>query len=70
VRHEVLDHAGRDPPHAVGLAPVVTEGELVEAGLQVLVAHRAGMRADEPALQQRDRPVAALDRIVRAALQA
>jgi hypothetical protein len=43
----------------------VTEGELVEVGLQVLVAHRAGMRADEPALQQqRDRPVAAPDRIV------
>jgi hypothetical protein len=46
----------------------VTEGELVEIGLQVLVAHRAGMRADEPALQQRDRPVAALNRIVLAPL--
>jgi hypothetical protein len=29
------------------VASVVTEGELVEVGLKVLVAHRAGMRADE-----------------------
>ena len=41
-------------------APVVAEGELVEIGLQVLVADRARMRAEQPALQERDRPAAAL----------
>jgi AcrB/AcrD/AcrF family protein len=55
VRHEFLDHTGCDPPNAVGLAPVVTEGKLVKVGLQMLFAYRAGVRADEPALQQPDR---------------
>ena len=36
---------------------------IVEVGLQVLVARGAGMRAEQPALQQRDRPVATLDRV-------
>ncbi len=36
------------------------ESELVEVGLQVLWLHRAGMRAEQPALQERRRPVTAL----------
>ena len=61
---EAFDDAGGDAAHAVGLAAVVAEGELVEVGLQVLVADRACMRADEPALQQRDRPVASLNGVI------
>ena len=68
VRDELLDDAGCDPPHTVGLAAIVTERELVEIGLQVLGADRARVRAEEPALQQRDRPVARLDSVVLAPL--
>ena len=49
---QLLDGAGGDAADAVGLAPVEAEGELVEVGLQVLWLHRAGMRAEQPALQQ------------------
>ena len=42
------------------LAPVLTEGELVEIGWQVLGADHARVRAQKPAFQQRDGPVAAL----------
>ena len=40
----------------------------VFVGLQVLVADRAGMRAEQPALQERDRPVAALQGVALAPL--
>jgi hypothetical protein len=49
---KLLDGAGRDAADAVGLAPVEAEGELVEVGLQVHWLHRAGMRAEQPALQE------------------
>ena len=49
---KLLDGAGRDAADAVGLAPVEAEGELVEVGLQVLWLDRAGMRAEQPALQE------------------
>lgn len=49
---KLLDGAGRDAADAVGLAPVEAENELVEVGLQVLWPHRAGMGAEQPALQQ------------------
>ena len=65
---ELLDDARRDPADAFGLAAVVAERELVEVGLQVLVAHRAGVRAEQPAFEQRDRPVAALHGVVLAPL--
>jgi hypothetical protein len=45
-RDELFDDAGSDPSDADGLAPVVAEGELVEIGLQVLLAHRARVRAE------------------------
>jgi|SRR6185369_13461104 hypothetical protein len=38
----------------------MAEGELVEIGLQVLRRHRARVRAQEPAIQERDGPVADL----------
>lgn len=38
----------------------MTEDELIEVHLQVLWPNRARMRANQPALQQRDRPVASL----------
>ena len=68
MRDELLEDAGRDPADALRLAAIVAEGELVEVGLQMLGAHPAGVRADQPALQQRDRPVAALDGVVLAPL--
>lgn len=40
---KTFDDARRDPADALGLAAVVAEGELVEVGLQVLVAHRASL---------------------------
>ena len=49
---QLLDGARRDAADAVGLAPVEAESELVEVGLQVLWLHRAGMGAEQPALQQ------------------
>ena len=49
---ELLDGAGGDAADAVGLAPIEAEGELVEIGLQVLWLYRAGMRAEQPALQE------------------
>ena len=69
MRDELLDDAGRDPPHALGLAAVVAERELVEIGLQMLGADRARVRAEQPALQQRDRPVAGLNGVVVAPLR-
>ena len=51
-RDKLLDGAGRDAADAVGLAAVEAESELVEVGLQVLWLHRAGMRAEQPALQE------------------
>src|ERR1700674_4468931 len=49
---KLLDGAGSDAADAVGPAPVEAESELVEVGLQVLWLHRAGMRAEQPALQE------------------
>jgi hypothetical protein len=49
---QLLDGAGCDATDAVGLAPVEAECELVEVGLQVLWLYRAGMRAEQPALQE------------------
>src|SRR6478736_1783631 len=49
---KLLDGAGRDAADTVGLAPVEVESELVEIGLQVFRFDRAGMRAEQPALQQ------------------
>jgi hypothetical protein len=46
--NEALDDAGGDAAHAIGLAAVVAEGG-VEVGLEVLVARRASVGADEPA---------------------
>ena len=37
-RDEPLDDARRDPPDAVGVAPLMAEGELVDVGLRVLGA--------------------------------
>ena len=68
VHDQLCKRAGSDTPDALGLAAVVAEGELVEIGLQVFVAHGAAMRAEHPALEQRDRPVAALQGIGRAPL--
>jgi len=68
VGYELLDYARSDPAHAVGLAAVVTEGVLVEVGLQVLGVDRTGVRAQRPALQERDRSVATLDGVALAAL--
>lgn len=65
---EAFDHARGDPAAPVGLAAVVTEGELFEVGLQVLVADRAGVRAQQLALQQGCGPVAGLNGIANAAL--
>ena len=64
----MLDDASSDTHRPFGLAAVVAKDELIEIGLQVLVAHGAGVRPEEPALQERDRPVAALDRIALAPL--
>ena len=50
--NQLLDGAGRDAADAVGLAAIEAEGELVEIGLQVLWLYRAGMRAEQPALQE------------------
>jgi hypothetical protein len=58
----------RDAADADGLAPVVAEDELVEVGLQVLRLHRAGMGAEQPALQQRHCPMAALHDVLLAPL--
>ena len=52
MRDELLEDAGRDPPDSLGLVAVVAERELVEIGLQMLGANRAGVRAEQPALQQ------------------
>ena len=52
VGDELLEDAGGDAAHALGVAAIVAERELVEVGLQVLVAHAAGVRADQPAFQQ------------------
>ena len=60
----MFDDAGGDPSDACGLASIVAEGELVEIGLQVLLAHRARVRAEQPALQERNRPVAGLQGVV------
>jgi hypothetical protein len=57
---ELLNDKCGDPAHAVGLAAVMGEGVLVEMGLQVLGVDRAGVCAQEPPLQERDRPVAVL----------
>lgn len=51
-RDELLDGAGRDAPDAIGLAAVEAESELGEVGLQVLCLDRAGMRTEQPALQE------------------
>jgi hypothetical protein len=66
---EPLDDARRNPLDAVGLAPVVAESDLVEVGLQVLGNDRARMRAQKPALQEQDCPVADLQRIALAPLR-
>jgi len=60
---KLLDSAGRDAADAVGLATVEAEGEVVEVGLQVFRLDRAGMRAEQPARQQRHRPVHALQAV-------
>ena len=49
---ELLDGAGRDARDAIGLAAVEAESELVKVGLQVLCLDRAGMRTEQPALQE------------------
>jgi hypothetical protein len=68
-RDELLDDTGGDTADAVGFAAVVAEGELVEIGLQMLVAHRSPVRSEQPAPQGRDRPVAALQRVPLAPLR-
>lgn len=55
-----LDEAGGDAREAIGIAPVSAERELVEVVPQVFRLHRPRMRADQSALQQRDRPLAGL----------
>ena len=52
VHDKLLDDAGGDAADPVCLATVVAECKLVEVGLQVLIAHRARMRAEQPSLQQ------------------
>ena len=49
---------------ALRLAPVMTEGVLVEIRLQVLFRGCAAMRAQQPTLRGRCRPVAELEMIV------
>jgi hypothetical protein len=66
--HELFDDARRDPADAVGPAQVVSEGVLVEVGLEVLGADCTSVGAQKPALEQRDRPVATLDGVVLAPL--
>jgi hypothetical protein len=43
-RDALLDDAGGDKADVVGFAAVVAEGELVEIGLQMLVADRDTVR--------------------------
>src|SRR5262249_33523903 len=63
-RDELFDDAGGDPSDAGGFAWIVAKDELVEIGLQVLFAPRARVRAEQPALQERDRQVAGLRGVV------
>jgi hypothetical protein len=50
--HDVLPDDSRDnPTNADGLAAVMTEGEFIEMGQQVLGANRSGVRAERPALR-------------------
>jgi hypothetical protein len=67
--HDVLPDDSRDnPTNADGLAAVMTEGEFIEIGLQVLGANRSGVRAERPALQKQCRPVATLQDVALAPL--
>ena len=61
--NETGNNAGGNAADTFGFATIVTECELVEIGLQMFVAHGAGVSAQKPALQVRDRPVAALQGI-------
>ncbi len=62
--NEPFDDTSRYAGDAVGLAAIVTAGQLVEVSLQMLAPERAGMRALEPSLQKPDRPVAGLQRVL------
>jgi hypothetical protein len=65
----MLDDVAGDPSDTGGLAGVVAEGKLIEIGPKVLLAHGGGVRAEKPAFQQRDCPVAGLQGIVLAPLR-
>lgn len=67
-RPDRCDDAGRDARYAVCPAPVVAAVEFVEIGLQVPAPDRAGVGPEQPALELRDRPVAALHGIIFAPL--
>ncbi len=57
---EILERPGDEPADAVGLAPVVAEGEFVEIGLRVLIGDCPMVRAQPPALEVGNRPVTLL----------
>ena len=62
--YQVLQNAGGNPADTLGFAAIVAEREFIEVGLQVLLAHGAVMRAQEPALQVRDCPMAILQGVI------
>ena len=52
LRDKALDGAGGDTGDAVGFAAIVSEDKLIEIGLQVFGLDGAGIRAEQPALEQ------------------
>ena len=60
LRGIACDDAGSDARNAEGVAEIMAKVELVEGLIEVFRPDCARMRAEQPALQQRDRPVTGL----------